>query len=103
MRRGRRLVELNGEPLPAGTTLNLPEFGRITGTLPCNTFRARQTAPYPWFILSHFEVGGQTCAATALEDRIVHASASVTLAEAQGPSLLLTNAEGLEMYLRLDP
>jgi heat shock protein HslJ len=97
-----RLVELDGTAVPPGTTLRFPAEGRVEGTLPCNTFRAQQTAPYPWFILSHFEVGSERCEARPLEERIVHALASVTLAEAQGPVLILTNDEGRELVFRRD-
>lgn len=97
-----RLVALDGTSVPAGTTLTFPTAGRVTGTLPCNAFSAQQTAPYPWFVLSHFKVGGQPCEAAALETRIVRSLASVTLAEAKGPVLLLTDEDGLEMVFRLD-
>ncbi len=97
-----RLAELDGEPVPAGTILTFPGAGRVSGALPCNSFTAQQTAPYPWFILSHFEVGRRSCDAAELEEQIVHALASVTLAEAKGPVLLLTTEDGQELFFLLD-
>lgn len=92
------LTELGGDAVTVPATMRFPEAGRVEGTLPCGRWTAQQTAPYPWFLLSHFDLGG--CPRTAAEDRIVRALASATLAEAQGDVLILTNENGLEMVFR---
>ena len=95
-----RLAALHGEPVSTMATLRFPREGRVAGSLPCGAFSAQQTAPYPWFLLSHFSVPSG-CPDDAEEARVIRALAAATLAEAQGGVLILSNDEGLEMVLRL--
>jgi len=43
------LREMAGQPFTTRATIGFPEAGRITGKAPCNSYSARQNAPYPWF------------------------------------------------------
>ena len=95
-----RLTRLDGAPVSDSATLTFPQPGRVQGTLPCGPWTAQQTAPYPWFLLSHFETPGRDCPDAAAQERIVHALASVTLAEAVGDVLILSNEEGRELVFR---
>ncbi len=94
-----RLTELNGAPVGYAATLTFPRQGRVEGRLPCHDWRAQQTAPYPWFLLSHFELGQRPCAEPGIDEPVVHALASVTLAEVQGKVLILSDEGGAPMLV----
>ena len=91
------LQQIDGASFPAGATLRFPERGRVAGTLPCGTFAAQQTATYPWFLLSHFEVFGGRCPDHAAQERAVHALASVSRARFLGPDLILSGEDAPRM------
>ncbi len=96
-----RLAELNGRPYSGTATLSLPAPSRVSGRLPCHEWRAQQSAPYPWFILSHLELTPLTCAASKADEPAIHALASVTQAEVQGKVLILSSEDAVRMvFLR---
>jgi len=80
----------------------LPGEGRIEGEGPCNRFSARQTAPYPWFAVEGLVSTKRACPALAEETAYLEALAAMTLAEASGPLLILTDDTGREMVFRAE-
>ncbi len=92
-----RLTQLDGQSVTRPVTLRFPVEGRVAGEMPCYRWEAQQTAPYPWFVLSHFRLDRQPCEDPEGDEAAVHALASVTLAEVQGRVLILSNEDGLEM------
>jgi hypothetical protein len=96
-----RLTEIDGRPAEATMTLTFRGRGRVEGTLPCRTFSARQTAPYPWFELTDMRPGDVTCVAGEAERRVLDSLASATLAEALGGVLILSDEGGPLLVFRL--
>jgi heat shock protein HslJ len=95
------LVEIDGAPAGRAAALILPAPGRVRGAMACRAFEAQQTAPYPWFLLSHMEIEERPCSGGAAADEaILHAFASVTMAEAQGRVLILSDESGRMMVFR---
>lgn len=92
-----RLTELNGAPFPARATIGFPGPGEVRGAAPCNSFRARQTAPLPWFRLEDLAATERGCADLPAEAAFFEALRSMTLAEVSGDVLLLSNDAGGEM------
>ncbi len=83
-------------------TIAFPTEGRIEGEGPCNRFSARQTAPYPWFAVEGLVSTKRACPALAEESAYLEALAAMTLAEASGPVLILSDDTGREMVFRVE-
>ena len=97
------LETLGGDPFPARATIAFPEEGTAQGEAPCNAWSATQSAPYPWFALGPIAATRRACPDLAAEQTFLTTLAAMTLAEAQGPVLILSSDEGLEMVFRADP
>ena len=91
------LNELNGAPFTARATITFPEPGRAAGDGPCNSWSAAQTVPYPWIELGPIAATRRACPELEAEARFFDALGRMTLAEVQGPVLILSNDEGQEM------
>ena len=92
-----RLTQIDGQPFTANATIAFPEQGTATGQTPCNIWSADQTAPYPWLALGPIAVTERACPDMADERVFLDALTTMTLAEVQGPILILSNDEGAEM------
>ena len=97
-----RLVEIDGAAFAARATISFPEEGVARGEAPCNTWSATQSAPYPWIDLDAYAVTRRACPELREEGMFLAALAEMTLAEVQGPVLILSNDEGREMVFRAD-
>ena len=95
-----QLSELDGEAWNARTTLEISEKGRITGQAPCNSYFSVQTAPYPWFELGPIGASKMACRELDAESKYFAALGAMTIAEVNGPVLILSNEEGGEMVFR---
>lgn len=91
------LIELGGAPFKARATISFPEEGRIAGEAPCNSYRATQSAPYPWFEAGAIAATRRACPELAAEAAFFDALARVTLAEVAGEVLILSAEDGFEM------
>lgn len=94
------LAEIDGAPFPARATIAFPDEGRAAGDGPCNRWSAAQTAPYPWFGLGPVAATRRACPDLAAEGAFFEALGAMTLAEVQGPVLILSNEAGREMAFR---
>ncbi len=92
-----RLTSLDGKPFTAKTLMRFGEDGAVRGEGPCNSFGAKQTAPYPWFALSGVAATKRACPDLAAEGQFFEALGAMTLSEVSGRKLILSNDEGREM------
>lgn len=98
-----RLEQIDGAAFRWGATLDLTQPGRIAGQAPCNAYSAAQTAPYPWFSPGPIAATRRACLHMNGEAAFFEALGAMTLAEASGPVLILSNEAGGEMVFRRAP
>lgn len=91
------LTSINGTPFEASATLNVGDAGRISGTAPCNSYNAAQTAPYPWFALGPIAATRRACPDLAAESAYFETLSQMTNVEVVGSVLILRNDTGAEM------
>lgn len=91
------LTELNQQSFGATATLNLTTPGEITGQAPCNSYRAGQTAPYPWFEAEALITTRKTCPEHLAETRYLSALQAMTQAEIAGDVLILRDDADQEL------
>lgn len=96
------LIELNGAAFDARATLVLQRDGEIGGQAPCNTWHARQTAPYPWFELGPIAATRMACVDLAAETAFFDALAQMTISEVSGDVLILSNTDGGRMVFQAE-
>lgn len=94
------LTEIGGVPYTARATIAFPEQGLARGTGPCNAWSATQTAPYPWLALGAIAATRRACPELAQETEYFAALAEMTLIEALGDVVLLSDDTGKEMVFR---
>ncbi|MEM0947588.1 MAG: META domain-containing protein [Pseudomonadota bacterium] len=94
------LTDIDGAPFGAHATIRFPEEGRIEGEGPCNSFSGAQSAPYPWFDTGSIAATRRACPDLPAETAFFTALSAMTLSEAQGDILILSNEEGREMIFR---
>ena len=94
------LTEIDGQAFPARASIAFPEPGRAAGEAPCNSWSAEQTAPYPWLELGPIASTRMACPDLGQESIFFQSLEAMTLAEVQGPILILSNDAGLEMVFR---
>lgn len=97
------LQAINDQPFTAAATLTLATDGTARGQAPCNSYSARQTAPYPWFALSPIASTKRACAALPQEHIYFETLRSMSLAEVAGPTLILSNDQGQLMQFTNQP
>lgn len=95
-----QLTELSGEPFLAKAEISFPEQGTMTGKAPCNSFSARQSAPYPWFELGPVAATLSVCPEMEKEEEFFGVLGRMTLIEALGDTIILRNDAGEEMVFR---
>ncbi|KIC21191.1 META domain-containing protein [Leisingera sp. ANG-Vp] len=91
------LSAIDGADFPAAASVTFPAPGRIAGQAPCNSFRGRQTAPYPWFGAGQLATTRRACPEQDAETAFLQALQEMTLAEISGDVLILSNDQGREM------
>ncbi len=87
-------IILPAPPCPSRKRDRSPEKG------PATTFRASQSAPYPWFAPGPIAATRRACPDLEAESRFFAALSEMTLIEAQGDTVILTNEAGREMVFR---
>ncbi|MFY0311979.1 META domain-containing protein [Leisingera sp. D0M16] len=92
-----RLQSIDGAAYTAAASLRFPEPGTIAGQAPCNSFKGKQTAPYPWFAVEALAVTRAACPGLKAEAAFLQALQAMTLAEVSGRVLILSNGQGREM------
>ena len=97
-----RLVEIEGQAFAARATITFPEEGRVAGEAPCNRWSAVQAVPYPWFELGPIAATKRACSALEDEGRFFAMLSAMTLAEVQGPVLILSDDDGREMVFEAE-
>jgi heat shock protein HslJ len=91
------LVEIDGEAINLRTTIAFPAVGEVVGQAPCNRYSATQTAPYPWFSVDGIGTTRMACPDMAAEAAFLAALQDMTLSEASGDTLILSNSDGRQM------
>lgn len=96
------LTELNGVAFAPRATMLLQRGGDVGGEAPCNMWRARQSAPYPWFALGPIAATRMACADLEAEVAFFEALAQMTISEVSGDVLILSNTEGGRMVFQAE-
>jgi heat shock protein HslJ len=96
------LTVLNDAPFPAQATIIFDRDGNVTGTGPCNSFRTRQTVPYPWFEIEPIASTRRACADLPYETAYFAALSEMRFAEVAGDVLILSNDDGAEMVFQAE-
>ncbi|SLN22924.1 META domain protein [Roseovarius albus] len=94
------LLEMDGQSVPAGTTLTFPSHGALTGLGPCNSYSGKQTAPYPWFKAEQISSTERACPELTFEGQYLTALSEMTLSEIAAPTLILSNDSGRELVFQ---
>lgn len=98
-----QLMQINGAPFAASATLTLATPGEISGQAPCNSYGASQSAPYPWLDIGAVRSTRRACPDLDAEARYLTMLPGMTIAEAVGGTLILTNETGDEMVFQAIP
>ena len=85
------LTTVGDKVFAARATIAFAAEGEVTGTGPCNTFRAAQAVPYPWFELGPIASTRRACDDLALESAYFTALGQMRFAEVVGETLILTD------------
>ena len=91
---------LNGAPFPARATLTFPKQGEIAGEGPCNRYFGAMSAPYPAFDAGPIGSTRMACPEMPAETAFLAALEAATLSQAGDETLVLSNADGLEMVFK---
>ncbi|WP_425039409.1 META domain-containing protein [Primorskyibacter sp. S187A] len=97
-----QLVRIDGAPFEAHATMRFGESGAVFGQAPCNSFSARQSAPYPWFELGPIRATKRACPDLEAEARFFASLGEMTLSEVSGTVLVLSNDAGRSMEFRAE-
>jgi heat shock protein HslJ len=95
-----KLQQLNGTPFSAPATLSFQKPDQIAGKAPCNRYFGTMTATYPAFKVGPINSTRVACANLRFETAYLRALEAATTARAIDNTLILTNADGLEMVFK---
>lgn len=96
-----KLEQINGKAFTAKADISFPAKGTVTGSSPCNSYSAEQTAPYPWFEIGSMMVTRSMCQQFGQQEQeFFQALGEMTLIETVGDVLILQNDSGGEMVFR---
>ncbi len=95
-----RLETVNDAAASAGMTMLFLASGGVRGSLPCNSYTARQSAPLPWFEIQDISLTRRSCPDIGLEAKYVTLLKSMDHAEIAGEGLLLTNPKEESLFFR---
>ena len=96
-----RLIEVDGQPFAERATISFPEAGKVSGEGPCNRYSASQSVPYPWIEITGLMATKRACPELAQEAAFLDALESMTLVEAAGDMLILSNDAGAQMVFQV--
>ncbi len=96
------LQSINETPFPARATIAFPEEGQIVGDAPCNSYRATQNVPYPWFETGPIASTKRACPDLKAEREYLAALARMTLSEVSGKNLILSTSDGEKMIFEAE-
>ena len=85
-----RVIEINGAAFEPTATISFAAAGTVTGKAPCNTFTARQMAPYPWIELGPIAATKRACPNLAQEAMFFETLSAVNTAHVLGDTMILT-------------
>lgn len=91
------LVKIDGEAINLRATITFPSAGEVVCQAPCNRYFATQTVPYPWFSLDGIGATRMACPEMVAETAFFEALDDMTLSEASGDTLILSNSDGRQM------
>lgn len=91
------LQQLDGVAFEARADLKLARGGDLSGQAPCNSYRAKQQAPYPWFEVEALAATRSVCPDLMAEVTYLQALQEMTESEVAGDVLILRNETGREM------
>ncbi len=94
-----QLIEIDGQATSDRLTLQFPQTGQVAGQGPCNSYKARMIAPYPWFDIEQIVAGQSPCAEQATEARLFALLGEVTQSEVLKDTLILSGS-GVELLFR---
>ena len=94
------LVSVNGAPFQTSASIDIGVAGEITGSAPCNSYRAKQTAPYPWFEIGPIAATKRACPDLEAEAIYFETLGRMTIVEVSGSTLILTNDANEEMLFQ---
>ncbi|TDT75498.1 heat shock protein HslJ [Litoreibacter halocynthiae] len=95
-----QLESINGAAFKARARLTFPQPGKIAGSGPCNRYFGKQTAPYPWFSVDGVASTKRACPDMRAESVFFEALRKMTLSEATGATLILSNETGDQMIFK---
>ncbi|SHE92182.1 Heat shock protein HslJ [Litoreibacter ascidiaceicola] len=95
-----QLESINGAAFKARATLTFPQPGKIAGSGPCNRYFGKQTAPYPWFSVDGVASTKRACPDMRAESVFFESLRKMTLSEATGATLILSNDAGDQMIFK---
>ena len=96
-----QLISVDGADFRAQASIRFDERGTISGVAPCNSYVAGLLVPYPWFELGPIRASRATCREMAAERQFFAALGNMTLAEAVGDMLILSNETGSKMVFQI--
>lgn len=91
---GWQVDTLNGAPFAATATLTFDANGGVRGFAPCNTFRTKQTVPYPWIAFDPIIATKRACPDLDQETALFRVLEKVTLGIIRDDILTLSNDDG---------
>ncbi len=91
------LSTIDGRAFEASATLDIATSGQISGTGPCNSYRATQSAPYPWVDIGPIAATRRACPDLDTEQQFFETLSQMTNVEVLGDVLILRNDAGAEM------
>ena len=96
------LEEISGSPAPIHMTMEFLASGAVRGTLACNVFSGKQTAPYPWFEIAQLATTKRACPNIAVDARLDQLFLSMSQAEIFGDVLILRDETGITMLFQAE-
>ena len=94
---------INGASFNSRAHIAFEAQGVVTGTGPCNAFRARNTVPYPWVSVGPIAATKRACPDLAQEAEFFSVLERVTLGIIRDEVLTLSNDGGDELRLIRTP
>ncbi len=96
------LTEMNDAPVTFRATIEFGDAGAFSGMAPCNRYFGQNEDPYPWVNIQSIGATKVACPQLKEESLYFRALESMTLAEASGPVLILSNDAGDSMVFQIE-
>lgn len=88
-----QLIEVEGKPATAPTTLAFTKKEMLTGQAPCNQYHAKITAPMPWFEVKGVSATKRACPELSEEQRYFDLLSRSKFAEIGDRFLILSSEQ----------